>query len=571
MGSDDLDIHVRLKGARAAGTDMKHLRAEIVGVGTAEDKAAAGARRWGRSAGQAEKRSRGLGKGFIYARKSIGPLRAGVTGLTGALGFGAGVGLIGALGTMKDEARDAVLTNRATAAVLKSTGGAANVSKRQVYDYATSLSKLSGIDNQIIQKGENMLLTFRDIRNEQGKGNKILDRSTKAALNLSAAFKAAGKEMSPTDAALQLGKAINDPVKGMGRLQRIGVTFTDQQVKQVTAMTKANNTLGAQKVILRELNKEFGGAAKSQADPLQKLDNAYHNIAETIGLKLLPYVNKGAATLTKFINQVVKGTGAGGRFRDKVEEIWKAAKPVVLWFGKAAAAVFKFAAAHPDLVKVATALFLVSKALRIMRFGRVLSGLSQIANTKAGQALVANIVGSNGIGGLAGKMKGPLASLKKFGVGKFGLIGKAFGIAAAVGFGIWLGKQLGDATINALVNIGKQDSPAGAAARAVLGADPRVDVVVDKPSQKIYSLPPKYQGGLAPGDKFGSPYSHHGGKSRPGHPIGGKIIAPAGPMMTPAPVGVVAGDTVHHTVVQIGDRVVWESWDRHDRKKKARR
>jgi hypothetical protein len=46
----------------------------------------------GKSAKETERHTRRMGKGFIYARKGIGPLRAGVTGLTGALGFGAGVG-----------------------------------------------------------------------------------------------------------------------------------------------------------------------------------------------------------------------------------------------------------------------------------------------------------------------------------------------------------------------------------------------------------------------------------------------------------------------------------------------
>src|SRR5262245_39764661 len=60
-----------------------------------------------------------------------------------------------------------------TEAVLKSTGGAANVSAKQVEGYATALMRKSGVDDEAIQSGENLLLTFTNIRNETGKGNQI--------------------------------------------------------------------------------------------------------------------------------------------------------------------------------------------------------------------------------------------------------------------------------------------------------------------------------------------------------------------------------------------------------------
>ena len=36
----------------------------------------------------------------------------------------------------------------------------------------------SGIDDEAIQSGENLLLTFTDIRNEVGKGNDIFNQAT---------------------------------------------------------------------------------------------------------------------------------------------------------------------------------------------------------------------------------------------------------------------------------------------------------------------------------------------------------------------------------------------------------
>src|SRR6266542_2279421 len=64
-----------------------------------------------------------------------------------------------------------------TGAVLKSTGGAAHVTAKQVSGLADAISQKSGIDDEAIQSGENMLLTFKNIRNEAGRGNDIFNQS----------------------------------------------------------------------------------------------------------------------------------------------------------------------------------------------------------------------------------------------------------------------------------------------------------------------------------------------------------------------------------------------------------
>ena len=142
-----------------------------------------------------------------------------------------------------------------TNAVLKSTGKAAHVSAKQVEDMAESLMTMSGVDDELIQQGENLLLTFKNIRNETGRGNDIFDQATKAMLDMSVAL---GQDA--TSSAIQLGKALNDPVKGVTALRRVGVSFTAAQIKQIKTLVATGKTLQAQKLILRELNQEFGGS-----------------------------------------------------------------------------------------------------------------------------------------------------------------------------------------------------------------------------------------------------------------------------------------------------------------------
>src|SRR5262245_34535924 len=135
-----------------------------------------------------------------------------------------------------------------TDAVLKSTGGAANVTAGEVNDLGDAISRKTGIDDEAIQSGENLILTFKNIANEAGKGNDIFDQTTQVVTDMSVAM---GQDFKSS--AIQVGKALNDPITGLTSLTRVGVQFTEEQKKQIAQFVKHNNILGAQKVILQEL------------------------------------------------------------------------------------------------------------------------------------------------------------------------------------------------------------------------------------------------------------------------------------------------------------------------------
>ncbi len=209
----------------------------------------------------------------------------------GALTAGIGSAAFG-LHVMIAEARESAQVNRITEARLKSTGDAAKVSAKQIGDLSQALSNKTGIDDEVIQRGQNMLLTFTNIRNEVGKGNDVFNQASKTLIDLSTAM-----GTDPQKAAIQLGKALNDPIKGITALTRVGVAFTQQQKDQIKTLVDSGNTLGAQKIILGELNKEFGGTAVAASDPLQRLKTVLLNVAETLGTALLPGLNKAATFL----------------------------------------------------------------------------------------------------------------------------------------------------------------------------------------------------------------------------------------------------------------------------------
>jgi hypothetical protein len=100
---------------------------------------------------------------------------------------------------------------------------------------------------------------------------------------------ALGEDMSA--ASIQVGKALNDPIKGVTALQRVGVSFTASQKEQIATLVESGRTMDAQKIILGELTKEFGGAAEAAATPFEKLQVQLGNLAEQVGGYLAPAVD----------------------------------------------------------------------------------------------------------------------------------------------------------------------------------------------------------------------------------------------------------------------------------------
>jgi len=210
---------------------------------------------------------------------------------------------------------DQIKLNRQTQAVLKSTGSVAGVTAKHVADLSTKLSLQAGVADDDVQSIQNMLLTFKDIKNS--KTDKIFDQTTAAALDMGTAMKISGKQ-----AALQLGKALNDPLKGMTRLTRVGVTFTKQQQDQVKHYVKLGQTAKAQTVILKEVQSEFGGSAAAVATPADKMRTAWQALQEQIGIYLLPLLGKLANfATTRIIPAIGSFFGLINKHRDDIKQI----------------------------------------------------------------------------------------------------------------------------------------------------------------------------------------------------------------------------------------------------------
>jgi acid phosphatase family membrane protein YuiD len=136
----------------------------------------------------------GQESGRRFGRRFSGGLRTGIGPVRGILrGFGpqlavafGGAALVAGIKSVTDEAREAAVVGKITEARLKSTGGVANITARQIEGLATALSNKVGVDDEAIQSGMNLMLTFKGVRNEAGRGNDIFNQATKTAVDLAA-------------------------------------------------------------------------------------------------------------------------------------------------------------------------------------------------------------------------------------------------------------------------------------------------------------------------------------------------------------------------------------------------
>lgn len=259
-----------------------------------------------RAFGQASSSADSFGKRHPHLVSGMKLVGGAALGLAGVVAGGLTVALKQGVSSLKEHE----LADAQTAAAIKSTGGAAQVSAGQIRQHAGALEELTGIDDVAIQKGQNLLLTFTNIKDEAGAGNDIFTQTTDIMLDMATAM---GTDTS--SAAMMLGKALNDPVTGMGKLARAGVTFTEAQKEAIKKMVESGDVMGAQKLILEELRKEFGGSAeaagKTFAGSINKLKNKFEEFGEKLASKVMPHARKFIDFLTDLLSSGSAGEALG--------------------------------------------------------------------------------------------------------------------------------------------------------------------------------------------------------------------------------------------------------------------
>ena len=305
-------------------------------------------------------------KGLKQANQQLGNLKGSVSSLGRNFAvLGAAIAGAGALVAKNVQALARIQElNAQTEQTIKSMGNTAGISAKGISELAGSLENLTAMEAESIQEGANLLLTFGNIKNQLGAGNDIFTQTTQIMVDLGTALK-----KGPVQTATMLGKALNDPIKGLSALTRVGVSFTKEQVAQVKALQESGDLMGAQKLILAELQKQYGGSGAAFAatftGQLQLMGHELGTIGEEATMAVMPALQGMVTELRELIPVI------GPQLKAAIESVdWKALTTAVVDF-----TTFLVENAS-GIAKVIAAVWLVNTAFKLMQ---VAIGISNVA------------------------------------------------------------------------------------------------------------------------------------------------------------------------------------------------
>lgn len=237
----------------------------------------------------ADKAARELGK----VDKGLSRIAKGAAGAAAA--FFAARGLINAFSSVVAATEAQILAESQLNAALKSTQGVAGLTAKELTNMASALQKQTRFGDEAIINAQSLLLTFTKV------GKDVFPDAIETVLNMSEAM---GQDLQ--QGVIQVGKALNDPVLGVTALRRVGVQLSKQQEQQVKDFVKVGDVASAQKIILSELETQFGGVAKAAgetlAGSLAKMQNAVGDAQESLGEALSPAIIAVSGFLTDAAN-----------------------------------------------------------------------------------------------------------------------------------------------------------------------------------------------------------------------------------------------------------------------------
>jgi len=179
---------------------------------------------------------------------------------------------------------------------VQSTSGAAGLAADEIFRMASEMQRLTRFgDEDILGNVSSQLLTFTNITGPE------FERAQMAVLDM-----AARRGDSLLSTSTRLGKALQDPIKGLTALRLAGVDFTEEQKNMITSMVDMGDVTGAQGVILDELSRQYGGSAIAAVQAgtgfVDQAVNSWGDLKEVIGEALVPLIKPLAGIIWDIVD-----------------------------------------------------------------------------------------------------------------------------------------------------------------------------------------------------------------------------------------------------------------------------
>jgi hypothetical protein len=213
-------------------------------------------------------------------------------------GFGVSFLAFKGMEFVKDSVQEVHTLNIAMGQVrqgLISTGEAAGVTFNELNEQAEGFAHKMQFTKGQIMDMQSQLVTFPKIAGESFKdaSQLILDMSTRTHHGLN-------------EVAIMVGKALQDPEKGITAMRRVGVNFNEAQTEAIQKMVEAGHVMEAQQAIFKELASEFGGSAEAafNSDPLSRYNKTMEELKEVVGTAATEMLVELAPALERFANDL---------------------------------------------------------------------------------------------------------------------------------------------------------------------------------------------------------------------------------------------------------------------------
>ena len=193
---------------------------------------------------------------------------------------------------------------------VKVTGASTWTTTENLVSMAKEFSKETNYTEGEIQDLQSVLLGFKNITGETftDATNAVMDMATVMGMDLKSAVQT-------------VGKALDNPIKGLDSLTRQGFIFSEEEKERLKTLVETGNQLEAQKIILEELSTTYGNAAREGRSGFSKLNDSLNSLKETVGGKIMPVVEGFANIITKVVNKINESLEKTGQLKKQMDNL----------------------------------------------------------------------------------------------------------------------------------------------------------------------------------------------------------------------------------------------------------
>jgi hypothetical protein len=159
---------------------------------------------------------------------------------------------------------------------LKSTNFVSGQTVEGIRELSREMQELTKFSNEAVEATAGIVLSFTNITDD------VFPRAIKAIADISTRM---GTDLRST--ALQVAKALNDPVANLGAMSRAGIQFSKDQKEVIKSLWETGQQAEAQSLILKELERQYAGSAAAARNTLggalAALGNSFDDLLKVIG------------------------------------------------------------------------------------------------------------------------------------------------------------------------------------------------------------------------------------------------------------------------------------------------